>query len=205
MNRPAPPWLAIRSAIASISAVRAGAISTIAPSRRRRRIGRQQGRIGRAGAGHEAQRSRLVEPDCALQPLAADPDKLADRHGVEQLVGDDDQRLLGQLAMRLVPGDAAAAFAERRLLDVGQPRARLDHGESALPAQDAASSLPTVRSMSFISVPRPGPISASVTGSGRPIACQALSTQTPISSPNIWLISGAVMKSPAAPNGSRVV
>ena len=59
--------------------------------------------------------------------------------------------------------------------------------------------------MSFISVPRPGPISASVTGSGRPIACQAPSSHTPISSPNIWLISGAVVKSPAAPNGSRVV
>jgi membrane associated rhomboid family serine protease len=59
--------------------------------------------------------------------------------------------------------------------------------------------------MSFISVPRPGPISASVTGSGQPNACQALNTHTPISSPNNWLISGAVVKSPAAPNGSRVV
>ena len=28
---------------------------------------------------------------------------------------------------------------------------------------------------------------------------------SPISSPNIWLISGAVMKSPLAPNGSRVM
>ena len=73
------------------------------------------------------------------------------------------------------------------------------------PRANAGSSLSRVRSMSFISVPRPGPISASVTGSGQANACQALSTHTPINSPNIWLISGAVVKSPAAPNGSRVV
>ena len=60
-------------------------------------IGRQQGRIGRADACHEMQPPAVVEPDRALQPSASDLDELADRDRVEQLVGDDDQRLLGQL------------------------------------------------------------------------------------------------------------
>ncbi|HET9935681.1 MAG TPA: hypothetical protein VFQ29_04390 [Methyloceanibacter sp.] len=54
-------------------------------------------------------------------------------------------------------------------------------------------------------VPRPGPSSATITEEGAPIACQTATHHTPISSPKIWLISGAVMKSPASPIGSRVV
>ncbi len=42
------------------------------------------------------------------------------------------------------------------------------------------------------------------TFSGAPICCQTAAIHKPISSPNIWLISGAVMKSPAAPIGSWV-
>jgi hypothetical protein len=37
------------------------------------------------------------------------------------------------------------------------------------------------------------------------MSSQACASQRPISSPNIWLISGAVVKSPAAPSGSRVM
>ncbi len=54
-------------------------------------------------------------------------------------------------------------------------------------------------------VPRPGPSSISRTFSGAPICCQTAAAHSPISSPNIWLISGAVMKSPPRPSGSRVV
>ena len=60
-----------------------------------------------------------------------------------------------------------------------------------------------VRSMSAISVPRPGPSSARTNGRGPPIISQTATAQRPISSPKIWLTSGAVMKSPARPNGSR--
>ena len=60
------------------------------------------------------------------------------------------------------------------------------------------------RSRSAISVPRPGPSSARITGSGCPMRRQKSMRQAPISSPNIWLISGAVTKSPAAPSGSRL-
>jgi hypothetical protein len=56
--------------------------------------------------------------------------------------------------------------------------------------------------MSAISVPRPGPSSSKVKALGLPICCQRLTTKKPISSPNIWLISGAVTKSPLAPSGS---
>ena len=37
------------------------------------------------------------------------------------------------------------------------------------------------------------------------MACHTAAAQTPISSPNIWLISGAVTKSPSLPIGWRVV
>jgi hypothetical protein len=60
------------------------------------------------------------------------------------------------------------------------------------------------RSMSAIIVPRPGPISTSLTPVGVPCCCQACTMKTPTISPNSWLISGAVMKSPWRPKGSRV-
>ena len=56
---------------------------------------------------------------------------------------------------------------------------------------------------SAIKVPRPGPSSATVTRVGSPIDCQTDTDHRPISSPKIWLISGAVMKSPAPPIGWR--
>jgi hypothetical protein len=61
------------------------------------------------------------------------------------------------------------------------------------------------RSASRIIVPRPGPSSIRRTFSGDPIVCQTAAAQSPTSSPNIWLTSGAVVKSPEAPSGSRVM
>ena len=56
------------------------------------------------------------------------------------------------------------------------------------------------RSASRIIVPLPGPYSANVTAPGAPKTLrQTTPAQTPISSPKIWLISAAVMKSPVAP------
>ena len=61
------------------------------------------------------------------------------------------------------------------------------------------------RMTSSIMLPRPGPSSTSRTFSGAPICRQTEAAHRPISSPNIWLISGAVVKSPSVPNGSRVM
>ena len=62
------------------------------------------------------------------------------------------------------------------------------------------------RSASAISVPRPGPSSTRREArAASPCGCQASTHQRPISSPNIWLISGAVTKSPPRPKGSRVM
>ena len=61
------------------------------------------------------------------------------------------------------------------------------------------------RSMSAIMVPRPGPSSTKRKGAGAPIRRQISVHQRPNSSPNIWLISGAVVKSPDRPNGSPVM
>ena len=61
------------------------------------------------------------------------------------------------------------------------------------------------RSASFIMVPRPGPSSMTRTLPGSPMRFHTAAIHSPISSPNIWLISGEVMKSPRSPSGSRVV
>ena len=61
------------------------------------------------------------------------------------------------------------------------------------------------RNASSINVPRPGPSSMTRTFSGAPICRHTAAIHSPINSPNIWLISGAVMKSPPAPSGSRVM
>ena len=61
------------------------------------------------------------------------------------------------------------------------------------------------RSASLSMVPRPGPSSMTRRFSGEPICFQTAAIQSPIISPNIWLASGAVMKSPPAPNGSCVM
>jgi hypothetical protein len=61
------------------------------------------------------------------------------------------------------------------------------------------------RIASCIMVPRPGPSSTSRTFSGAPINCHTDAAHRPISSPKIWLTSGAVTKSPARPSGSRVM
>ena len=60
------------------------------------------------------------------------------------------------------------------------------------------------RRASPASVPRPGPNSTKAASAGRPARTQTSASASPISSPNIWLISGAVMKSPSPPIGSRV-
>ena len=54
-------------------------------------------------------------------------------------------------------------------------------------------------------VPRPGPSSMTRTLPGSPMRFHTAAIHSPISSPNIWLISGEVMKSPRSPSGSRVV
>ncbi len=50
-------------------------------------------------------------------------------------------------------------------------------------------------------VPLPGPSSTSCSG-GAPILSHSLRIHTPRHSPNIWLISGDVTKSPRAPSTS---
>ena len=52
-------------------------------------------------------------------------------------------------------------------------------------------------------VPRPGPSSTSRSIGGDPIDFHTEAVHSPSNSPNIWLTSGAVVKSPSRPSGSR--
>ena len=64
---------------------------------------------------------------------------------------------------------------------------------------------PSVLNTSAINVPLPGPSSINTTPSFRhPWPSHSVRTQSASISPNIWLISGEVMKSPVVPKGSGV-
>ena len=100
------------------------------------------------------------------------------------------------LATQLAAWPASAAAWRARsagLRSTATIRAAARNPGSVTPARSASDS----------SVPRPGPSSASTSGSGRPMSDQTCAAQAPSSSPNIWLTSGAVTKSPPAPSGSR--
>jgi hypothetical protein len=124
---------------------------------------------------------------------------LVDGERVEELVGDDDRRPVGQRRDVAVPDRGAgksppaapgAAGSSRR---GGRWPPREGRPKAAAPEQVA------------INVPRPGPSSARTKDGGDPIASHVATAQRPTSSPNTWLTSGAVTKSPALPNGSRVM
>src|SRR6516165_4295078 len=106
--------------------------------------------------------------------------ELADRKRVEELVRDEDHRCFRDLVETRMPTSLDPRAAERGLL------------------------LGKARSASAISVPRPGPSSTRSKREGAPMRAQQSAVHKPISSPNIWEISGAVTKSPAAPKGVRV-
>ena len=61
----------------------------------------------------------------------------------------------------------------------------------------------SARSGTAIVVPRPGRSSINLSEDGDPIAFHTKAVHSPTSSPNIWLTSGAVVKSPSRPSGSR--
>ena len=54
-----------------------------------------------------------------------------------------------------------------------------------------------------MSVPRPGPSSTRRTFAGLPICVHCHAAHAPTSSPNTWLTSGDVTKSPPTPKTSR--
>ena len=94
-----------------------------------------------------------------------------------------------------------AVAGERRRLDGAEARAGLDEVD----ARRIEESRPDARGAQQVGHQRAAarPELGEDEGRGAPIACQAATAQRPISSPNIWLTSGAVTKSPARPNGSR--
>ena len=66
-----------------------------------------------------------------------------------------------------------------------------------------AGTMRAALSASLMSVPRPGPSSMRRNVRGEPMLDQTSAAQRPSNSPNICEISGAVVKSPDAPKGSR--
>ena len=157
-----------------------------------RRSRRSASATGRRRAGRRPDpTSRSCQPSSVLH-------ELPDRQGVEELVGDDEDRVFADGVD--LAGPVGRVGAEPLFLLATQQLC-WSRRAARCSAFSKPSALLAARSASAISVPRPGPSSSSVKLLGSPICCQRLTMKKPISSPNIWLISGAVMKSPSAPIG----
>ena len=157
---------------------------------------------GQLQAGDAGRRRRM--PDCPpdrgrrsapATPRAEHP--LRGRQRVEELVGDDDRRAgagedVGAPAQRYV------IAAQRRPLDGFERGVALDE----LDAERGAKRGNETRRAQRIAHQRaaPGPeLDRAARPAAMPICCQTTAHHRPISSPNTWLISGAVTKSPARP------
>ena len=124
--------------------------------------------------------------------------ELADRQGVEEFVGDQQHRAVGHVVEALVPGRREGG--ERALLCKARSGALISTRCRSSAAWKPGT--PRVaRRASAIRVPRPGPSSTRRTGAAGPSPASARRARRPDSSPNICEISGAVVKSPAAPTG----
>ena len=121
-----PPWPASRAAIASTTASRAGPSSISVPSPGVVLDAADGLRERRGARGEdEAEGAVRVHAHQALVPAPRPADELADRQGVQELVGDQQQRPVARQARRLVVPLHRQPGQERRL-PLAQGRAGLD-------------------------------------------------------------------------------
>ena len=138
--------------------------------------------------------------NAALQPFAMALLELPDGNGIEEFIGHQQQGAIGKACDGLMPGRLAAELVLLSCRRTGLISTRWRRAASTKPGM----TFPALR-MSAIRVPRPGPSSTRLNGAGLPSTSHAATSHTPISSPKICEISGAVMKSPCSPKGSRVM
>ena len=130
--------------------------------------------------------------------------ELPDRQGIEELVGDEEERAV--VGRRRTPNakmvrspkpreSRPVALSGRGSSPPDERRAALENsGARARDAKDVGHQ----RAAAGAELDQPD-------GRGAPASRQASTSQAPTISPNIWLTSGAVTKSPATPKGSRVM
>ena len=146
-------------------------------------------------------RRHLDEPPAVhepLRPARAAPHELADRQRVEELVGQQQQRPVGQrprcaschARVRQPRGLRARAAAARSRSDAAAARA-------AKAGRGRRGSRAARRPSACRAPARPRPAAP---GRARPSPARSPPPRAPSSSPNTWVISGAVVKSA---NGSR--
>ena len=161
---------------------------------------------GLGGAGEAEDEALAVEPDEALAPAPSVRHELAYRQGIEELVGEDEQRAVGHVveprrarstgdAGRGKGGAAGAARSAGLVSTRWTLRAR---------RESAAASARPPAGRRHQRAAAGAELDQAHAARARPWRARPRRSQRPSSSPNIWLISGAVVKSPAAPRGSRV-
>ena len=199
MTSARPPCSARRRPSSGASASRAGETSRHGPLGRLGDVGERERRGDRRE--REGEGAGRVEGDEPLVP-AARCGRTGGRQRVEELVG---ERSSGAVAGRSARAacQPAVVLGQPLGLTRAQDGAGLDQVQLARPrgirrTPRGAERVGHQRAAAGPELDQRGP------RAGRPHRSQDCDQgQSPISSPNIWLISGAVTKSPAAPNGSR--
>ena len=162
-----------------------------------------------SGAAPNASAPSGSEPDLALVPSLFAAHVVPDGQGVEELVGEHDGRPLGKRRRGVWCHVASvwSAGGEGLALRGREHRACLDEVHARCASQENPERIRAGAQRRPTSIVAPGrdPVPRDATSvrrfpSSQPDACAA---HRPTSSPNIWLTSGAVMKSPARPNGIR--
>ena len=177
-------------------------------SRRSARCAAAAAASGRT-AGSDRGRGRTAaavvgDLDHALVPAVDAHHRLMHRQRVEELVGEDDGRAVRHLGRATDATATGTSDAGQRLpLPLLQRRADLDqmHDQRLAEIRHDLHRAQRVEHHGAAAGPeldQPHVLRRAHRPPGR-------GAHSPISSPNIWLISGAVMKSPLAPNGSRVM
>ena len=158
--------------MAAISAARAGATSTIAP------CGASAASSGSSVGSTEPAPAKKRNSSASSRPIIRSrqpaPARMNWRMGTasNSSLPTMSSGACGSVSMvscQPIPADVPASVC----FWISVSRGLVSIMANDAPAVSAGSSRDRVRSMSFISVPRPGPISAMVTGIGRPIASQA--------------------------------
>ena len=186
----APPWRRAGGRGARHGLARPRPISRTAPSGGRRAGGRRRGTLDEGAVGHEA-----------LRPAVAAADELADRQGVEELVGQQDQRAV---AAGSPPSSCQAAPpAQQRLLRGAQRGARSRPDAAAAAARKPGTTSADGAQRVGHQRAAAGARLAQSTGSGRAHLLPGhRRTRRRGTRRRPGEISGAVVKSPP-PKGSR--
>ena len=147
-------------------------------------------------AGAESEAASVAERDAALMPGAAARTNCRTGSASMNSLAMTMSGPCGTSSIALVPVERGRGAAQRLALRLAQHGARLDQRDRSMPSSKLGHAAQRAKRVCHQRA-APGSKLGDGHARGSPMVCQTAAAHTPISSPNIWLISGAVMKSPS--------